>query len=121
MGDNRQPMTPAEFDAACRELLRRCPFLSETSGHRSQKRNAEVGGSEHSKHLLGMAQDFGLDDPDDPDQMQAANLEAIGLGMWTEPRPHGTGPHLHTQGLPPGPVAEWWMAKYGPEAQEDDR
>ena len=24
-------MTPAEFDAACRELLRRCPELSETS------------------------------------------------------------------------------------------
>ncbi len=105
-------MTPAEFDAACRELIRRCPWLSETSGRRTRKRNEDVGADPRSKHLIGMARDFAWDG-DTAMQLARANLVAIELGLWTEPRPHGTGPHLHVQGLEPGPVPQWWSEKYG--------
>ena len=108
----RQPMTPSEFDAACRELIHRCPWLSETSGRRTWQRNEKAEGDPQSKHLIGMARDF-VWDGDTAMQLARANLVAIELGLWTEPRPHGTGPHLHVQGLPVGPVAGWWLAKYG--------
>tara|TARA_R100001129_G_scaffold174582_1_gene146972 strand:+ start:225 stop:539 length:315 start_codon:yes stop_codon:yes gene_type:complete len=100
-------MTPAEFDAACRELLRRCPELSETSGRRSAERNAQAGGHPDSKHRLGMARDLvgpGLHD---------AQQHARELGLWFLLHDAGTGVHLHVQGLPPGDLPTWWVAKFG--------
>lgn len=106
------PMTPAEFDAACRELVRRCPFLSETSGRRSAARNASVGGNPHSKHILGMARDFV---GPSAAANQVAAEEANDLGLWWKLHDTGSGDHLHTQGLPPGPPPVWWVSKYGDE------
>ena len=107
---NRQPMTPAEFDAACRVLERECPWLSATSGRRSAERNRAVGGSPRSKHLIGMARDYSA-----PSQAGLDNGGRVAgeLGLWFKVHDVGSGNHLHVQGLAPGEVSEWWVAKYG--------
>ena len=112
MSDHRQPMTPAEFDAACRELKRRCPWLSETSGWRSEARNTRVGGNPQSKHMIGMARDFAAESPEGHTQ---ALPVAHGLGLWGMVHDVGSGDHLHVQGLPPGEIPSWWLAKYRKE------
>ena len=105
----RHPMTPAEFDAACRELIRRSrDALSETSGHRNLARNLRVGGSSKSKHLLGMARDF----VGSIDQMREAAVVARDLGLWYNLHDVGSGNHLHVQGLPPGEIPDWWVLKF---------
>ena len=108
--DDRQPMTPAEFDAACRELIRQCSWLSETSGRRSEARNSSVGGNPNSKHLLGMAQDFIA--PSENGLTQAS-LVGRKLGLWVKVHDVTSGMHLHTQGLQKGPPEDTWMEKYG--------
>jgi len=110
MSDDRQPMTPTEFDWKIRRLLHICPWLSQTSGWRSEEHNAEVGGSPQSKHRVGMAIDFISSDYG----LEQANETARGLGFWTEI--HGEPSHLHIQGLPPGSIEEIsidWRGKYG--------
>ena len=108
----REPMTPAEFDARCRDLIDICPWLSETSGRRSVTRNTEVGGNPKSKHVLGMARDFV--GPTMEGMRQGRNV-AQRMGLWTKLHDVGSGDHLHVQGLPPGPVAEWWNRKFNRE------
>jgi len=103
-------MTPAEFDAACRELWRACKFLSESSGRRSEARNSMVRGNPNSKHLIGMARDFAAPDVE---MLREAEIVALALGFWTQVHDVLSGDHLHVQGLPPGDVPEWWMNKYG--------
>lgn len=107
---SRQPMTPAEFDAACRELERECSWLSATSGKRSPERNAAVGGHPESKHVLGMARDYAAPTVAG---LKNASHYAHALGLWFKVHDVGSGEHLHVQGLPPGEVPEWWTAKYG--------
>lgn len=102
-------MTPSEFDAACRELVRLEPYLSETSGRRSVARNAAANGSEVSKHLLGMARDFSADEGHG---LQAAETTAEELGLWAVVHDAGSGSHLHVQGLAPGNPPRWWSAKF---------
>jgi len=102
-------MTPSEFDAACRELVRLEPYLSETSGRRSVARNAAANGSEVSKHLLGMARDFAADEGHG---LQAAETTAEELGLWAVVHDAGSGSHLHVQGLAPGNPPRWWSAKF---------
>lgn len=108
---DRQPMTPDEFDENVRELTRCCPWVSQTSGFRSEIRNQRVGGSSRSKHLVGMAADFAADDEDGLEQAQD---KARQLGFWTQI--HGSPPHLHIQGLPAGEVSDCtinWNTKWG--------
>ena len=107
---SRQPKTPAEFDAACRYIVAACPYLSETSGYRSEARNSFVGGNPASKHLLGMARDFVAPRTE---QLQVAAEVAHELGLWFIVHDKGSGDHLHVQGLPPGDPPDWWLAKYG--------
>lgn len=102
-------MTPAEFDAKCRELWKRCPYLSETSGRRTKERNAAAGGKPGSKHVLGMAQDFAAPSLA---QLDAAMRVARELGFWVDVHDVGSGKHLHVQGLPPGDVPAWWRDLY---------
>ena len=104
----RQPLSPAEFDAAVRKLWSVHPQLSETSGHRSAERNARVGGSSLSKHRLGMARDLVGPMP----VMKLAAQTALNLGLWYDLHDVGSGDHLHVQGLPPGDIPSWWRAKY---------
>ncbi len=101
-------MTPAEFDAACRELERQCPFLSATSGTRSKKHNAAVGGDEESKHLYGIGKDYRSDNG----KYTRAAKVAFKLGLWFVVHDKGSGSHLHVQGAAPGPLPEWWLEKY---------
>lgn len=106
-------MTPAEFDAACRLLTRKYPELSETSGKRSIERNEMVGGNEQSKHLFGMARDYVSNTKDpDMDYAVASEYARTHLGLWTMVHDVSSGNHLHVQGLPPGPIAGWWVDKY---------
>ena len=105
----RVALTPAEFDARCRLLIRRAPYLSETSGTRSTVHNAAVGGDTNSKHLFGMARDFVSDDGD----YSELDELCIALGLRYVIHDKGSGNHLHVQGLPPGPIAEWWLARFG--------
>lgn len=108
MSDTRNPMSPAEFDAAVRALQRRLPELSCTSGRRSKLRNDRVSGNPASKHLLDMARDLvGTTD----DLKQGLSQCSI-LGLWGLIHGGGANIHLHVQGLPPGDVAEWWSKKY---------
>lgn len=105
---DRHTMTPVEFDAACRRLQLRCPYLSETSGTRSKERNAAVGGNRKSKHLYGLAKDFTADEGD----YTQAELEAYDLGLWFRTHDKGSGDHLHVQGAAPGELPAWWVEKY---------
>jgi hypothetical protein len=92
-------------------LVRECPWLSEVSGHRSEERNREVGGSDASKHLLGMARDFAAPDKE---SLRQGELAAEALGLWATVHDAGSGWHLHIQGLAPGSVPGWWLDKgYG--------
>jgi len=110
----KRPMTPVEFDAAKRELERRCPFLSATSGRRHADRNLRVGGRRDSKHAMlpCMAQDYVADSQE---LMEEGAHVAVSLGMWTLIHDVGVGNHLHTQGLPTGPPSEQWLAEHGEE------
>lgn len=111
----RSTLTPAEFDARCRELEARHPGLSQTSGRRSTSRNRAAGGKPESKHVLGMARDYVHDD-NSTEMLHAVATSALGLGLWVEVHDVGSGDHVHVQGLPPGPVPAWWAAKYLPAA-----
>lgn len=104
----RQPLSPAEFDAALRRLVKAHPQLSETSGYRSADRNAQVGGNPLSKHRLGMARDY----VGSMALLRLAQRTAHDLGLWYLLHDAGSGDHLHVQGLPPGEVPAWWRAKY---------
>lgn len=101
----REPMTPAEFDAECRAFETANPELSLTSGKRSRERNRQVGGSDASKHLLGMARDYSAPSLEIRDQ---AIEDAVRRGFWLKPYAWG----LHVQGLPQGEVPHWWRDKY---------
>ena len=105
----RQPLTPSEFDAACRRLVRLEPYLSETSGHRTVARNTAANGSDVSKHLLGMARDFAADEGSG---LYAAEITAEELGLWAVVHDAGSGSHLHVQGLAPGNPPRWWTQKF---------
>lgn len=114
MSDDRKPMSPAQFDAKVRELIRRCPFLSETSGRRTPARNAAAGGKPNSKHVIGMAQDFAAANQK---QLDGAMKIAREMGFWVELHDVGSGKHLHVQGLPTGDIPGEWFAAHGSEIQ----
>lgn len=107
--DTREPMSPEEFDAACRALWRRVPGLSETGGRRSKLRNKRVNGHELSKHRIGMARDFAADQ--ESDLKHGAAVARI-LGLWVDVHDVGSGKHIHCQGLPPGEIDEAWRVRY---------
>lgn len=113
--EDRKPMSPAEFDAKVRSLWRKCDFLSETSGRRSPIRNAAVGGKPGSKHVLGMAQDFGAPTRKLLDHAMKVAVEEF--GFWVEVHDVGSGMHLHVQGLPPGDVPQEWVDLHGEEVK----
>ena len=109
-------MTPEEFDRNIREVTRVCPWRSVTSGFRSEERNALVGGSDQSKHLVGMAVDFISSESG----LRQAQTFARELGFWT--LIHGDPPHLHVQGLPSGPIIDCyvnWNDKWGKQNGND--
>lgn len=115
--DIRRPLTPSEFDARVRELRRRCPYLSETSGARTKSRNAGAGGKPESKHVLGMAQDFVADGgaTTRSQRHREAARVARDLGFWVEVHDVGSGDHVHVQGLAPGEVPAEWIKQHATE------
>jgi len=111
---DRTPFSPAEFDAVCRKLWKVHPYLSETSGRRSFEHNAAVDGQPESKHMrIGMGRDFAAPTVHD---MKKAEKTAKKFGLWADVhRVAKQGWCLHVQGLPVGPIAKWWLDKYGEE------
>ncbi len=100
--------SPAEFDAACREFERLCPWIWQTSAYRSVEHNAAVSGHAESKHawLPCMAKDY---DADDDEHRLKAGEVASGLGLHVVVHTvEGGRPHVHVQGLPKGPAPLWW-------------
>lgn len=117
----RRCMTPREFDQASNRLMELFPGLSQTSGARSDSRNQRVGGAEGSKHAIRrrVAQDYALENPDGSPMTNEQRERLIRackvLGFWAVIHDAGSGDHLHTQGLPPGPIPELWWALFGDE------
>jgi len=101
-------MTPSEYAAAKRELERQCPFLSGTSGKRSVKHNAAVGGHKDSKHLYGLADDYVSDNG----KYTKAFKVARSLGLWFKGGNKNMRQFIHVQGAAPGPIEDWWLQKY---------
>lgn len=105
----RTPLSPVAFDAKKRQLEARYPNMSATSGRRSRLRNKEVGGRDESKHLIGMAQDYAFDDTLSTEEIMEIFQYCKSIGLWYDYHNVDTGFHLHTQGLPPGPIdPDWW-------------
>ena len=82
-------MTFIDFTATIGILFCRYDF-SVTSWLRSVAHNAKVGGNSHSRHLLGLAVDVVLDDPEMTDDLVA---EARRQGLIAVPE----GDHVHLQ------------------------
>jgi hypothetical protein len=112
MTDTRRPMSPTEFDSACRELVRRNPNCWESSGYRGPVHNIAVGGHPDSKHAMlpCMARDFGSGTDHG---LQTIASDARELGLWFVVHNVGSGDHVHVQGLPTGPIDATWLAIYG--------
>ena len=107
----KTPFSPAEFDLACRELEQRHPACWATSGYRGMVHNLDVGGHPGSKHTVRpcMARDYTATTGAE----RLALAQTAGeLGLWYESRPHGTGAHVHIQGLPPGPIPHHFKKRY---------
>lgn len=65
---------------------------SETSGHRTAERNAQVGGSEGSQHLIGGGMDL-VPTPNTKEQRARVKDAAEALGLWALDETH----HVHIQ------------------------
>jgi len=109
----RHPMSPVEFDTAVRRFIQLHSYLSVSSGRRSEEHNLAVGGDPESKHVYGMAVDLVTH----PKSVQSHDVErmistAKTLGLWAQWHDTGSGPHLHLQGLPTGPIELWWLDRY---------
>lgn len=78
------------------------PGVSISSWYRTPDDNARVGGKPHSQHLLGIALDFPLTNPN---RQVAAQLQRAGFQIIRE---HD---HWHAQ-LPPAWAARFWGESY---------
>jgi len=109
VNDRRRPLSPAEYDAAKRELETRHPGCWHTSGYRSPTHNIAVGGDARSKHAIlpCMADDYAAPTHH---ELQAMATTAFELGLWyvVHTVDKGGGIHLHIQGLAPGPIPADW-------------
>lgn len=88
-------MTKAEFADKVFTLC--CKHTcSETSGYRTPRRNAAVGGHPESVHQLGLARDL-APDFDTPGKYDEIVKDAHRLGLWAR----AESDHVHVQGIPP--------------------
>jgi len=78
------------FESKVRRVLLVCPG-SVTSGKRSRKRNAAVGGVSNSMHLLDLAKDIVLDDRKRDRFLFARLCKRLRLWILDE------GDHIHVQ------------------------
>ncbi len=115
----RRCLTPHEFIDRTSRLRDIHTGISETSGSRSTVRNRRVGGKTGSKHKIRkhIAQDFSCENPNGSKMTKAQRnklgADAVTLGLWFTFHDVGSGFHLHTQGLPVGPVPAIWWNRFG--------
>lgn len=111
--DQRKPMSPAQFDAACRVVEAENPSCWQSSGYRNPVYNMCVPGAQtNSKHAMlpVMARDYcALSEA----ELQAIASSARRQELWVIVHDSGTGRHVHLQGLPTGPTALDWWRKHG--------
>jgi len=122
----RVPMGPQEFYGSCSELERKLDEAGiaweRTSGIRTEEGNAQAGATPQSKHRCdpSIARDYELRigglvlgrGSAGPEMAVAWVRE---LGPWATYHDTGSGPHLHTQGLPVGPIHPQWLADHATE------
>jgi len=106
----RKPMTRMQYAAAKIRLESMYPDMNHTSGRRSIYHNEYVGGSEYSKHLIGMADDY-IFDVCHPLTPKFGEMLVV-LGFWFKFY-NDDDFKFHIQGLPPGKVADWWVNQEG--------
>ena len=111
---NRKPLSPEEFKIRVKRLLEIYPYGRISSAWRSEGYNQQVGGHPESKHLFSPLQPIALDLVWPGLEYQVANISrAAGvLGLWFVYHDKGSGPHLHTQALAPGPIPDWYRTQY---------
>ncbi len=114
----RHPFSPAEFDAVIREITRLHPSCWESSRYRGRVHNVAVGGHPESKHQMQPCMAVDLTAATEAGRSAIAET-ARDFGLWVTLKPHGTGPHVHIQGLPPGPPEPWWLARHGGKTDGD--
>ena len=111
---NRRPLSPAEFDAACRVIEAENPGCWVSSGYRNPDHNlATPGAISTSKHAMlpCMARDYCAETPG---ELEAIAESAYRQGLWRIVHDTtGTGLHTHVQGLPIGPPTLEWMQRWG--------
>lgn len=99
---------PAELEGNLEKLLKALNALRQvwgkpmiiSSGYRSPKRNAAVGGAKKSNHMLCLAADV-LDLDDALDEWCLGNLDVLEeCGLWLE-SPNYTKGWCHLQAVPP--------------------
>jgi len=123
----RLPLSPADYLEAkaimMDKLLRGGYDVRAVGGYRSPAYNAKVGGLPGSKHCVfpGMADDLGVEfDGEIPEVggTIAQSLESVAraAGLWAVYHDTGSGPHLHHQGLPVGPINGQWLEDWADPA-----
>jgi hypothetical protein len=100
MNWHRRRLSLSEFDDRCRRLEELYPGISETSGRRSDLRNANVGAKGKS-HVYGLGRDYVFDETMDLSDIGTLYTICKALGLWAQWHDAGSGPHLHVQGCPP--------------------
>ena len=111
----RVAMTPWDFNEAVAMMVQCAQsnlVLTPTSTIRGWQANMEAKGDRKSKHCVDpcMALDYRVDNGDADDIEDLVNVaRSEGVGLWAIYHDTGSGPHLHIQGLPPGPIHPQWL------------
>jgi hypothetical protein len=106
---HRSPMSSAQFLAAVTRFEELHPGGIRNSGWRGEAHNAQVGGGANSKHLAGnplqpISCDIDYTPDPTPSMQRQMEHDWRVLGGWGL---YHKG-HMHTQGLPVGPIPEGW-------------
>jgi len=110
-----EPLTPQEFADRITRFREIYPEAWVTSTWRSPERNAQVNGHPKSKHIYGplspIACDLAWNDVASVDVDEVVTV-AHTLGLYCIYHDKGSGAHLHTQALPPGPIPQDYLDEH---------
>jgi len=115
----RRELSPGEYKKAVDSLVKK--WRSEglgpriTSGFREKPAKGEKAASKH-KVQAGIASDFVFNKKLTGAFKDKIYKDVLAAGLWRNIHDAGTGTHLHTQGIPPGPISNKWLKKHTNEA-----
>lgn len=118
----RVPLTPEEFSHSCNSLALILQAAGINTAITSMMRNEEVnqlsGATPQSKHRCRpmIATDYSMSVNGHVMESEINIKMALGyahdLGLWATYHDTGSGPHLHTQGLPVGQINAQWLEDF---------